>query len=410
MDILFYDTLRIRNLGTYSVHIYELVSNLSRLGHNIVPVKTDIPRDGEEIDAKQHPSLWERIKIGLRSSPIYEPLKGEITIFWSFLNETRIFLSAFILIVKLRGGFDVIYRRHSYLNSEYFLAKLFRIPSVKEVNGIIADEAKITKQGDNFSLWITKRIERFTIGKADKIVVVTSKLKEVLHDDYIIPEDKIVVIPNGANINLFKPMDAVKARRELNLNQSASYVCFVGNLWPPQGVQYLIRSMAYILDNCPNTWLLIVGDGMIKKELEELTKQIGVSARIIFTEAVPYQKVPLYISASDICVAPFIRERNERCGVSPLKLCEYMACGKPVVGSRVSGLEMLEQNDAGILTEPENPEALANAIIRLLQDPEIRKQMGKNGRRYVVENRSWESVAKRVAQVCEQTIKKRQEQ
>lgn len=92
---------------------------------------------------------------------------------------------------------------------------------------------------------------------------------------------------------------------------------------------------------------------------------------------------------------------------SPLKLCEYMVCGKPVVASRKSCFEILEENKAGLLVDPENPQEFAGAIIKLLRDPELRKQMGENGRKYVVGNRSWESVARKVAEVCEQVIKER---
>jgi len=307
--------------------------------------------------------------------------------------------------MKHKRKFDVIYRRHNLFNTEYFLAKLFRIPSVKEVNGIVADEMRIGGKGDRVSVWFMDRIEKWNMPRADKIIVVTAQLEEVLHNEYNVPEDRIVVILNGANTELFKPMDAAEAKDELGLRQSDSYVCFVGSLSKWQGVEYLIEAAPLILESYPNTRFLIIGDGVMKEELIQLTEKVGVSDKVIFTGMMPYQKVPLYINASDICVAPFIRKRNERCGVSPLKFCEYMACEKPVVASRLAGLEMLEQNDAGILVEPENPEALASAIIKLYQDPDLRKQMGGNGRKYVVENRSWESVARKVAEVCEKIVK-----
>lgn len=91
-------------------------------------------------------------------------------------------------------------------------------------------------------------------------------------------------------------------------------------------------------------------------------------------------------------------------GLSPLKLCEYLACGKPVIASRISGLEVLEEENCGFLVNPEDPQALAIRIIELLRNPELRHKMGENGRKYVVENRSWESVAKKVAQVCEDAV------
>ena len=101
----------------------------------------------------------------------------------------------FIALARRKVRFDIIYRRHTVLNSEYLLAKLFRIPSVKEVNGIVADETKVTKWGNRISLRIIDKEERFNMPRADKIIVVTSRLKEILQKDYRVLGEKVVVIP-----------------------------------------------------------------------------------------------------------------------------------------------------------------------------------------------------------------------
>jgi glycosyltransferase involved in cell wall biosynthesis len=282
---------------------------------------------------------------------------------------------------------------------------LFKIPSVKEVNGIVTDEAKITQRGDRVSFWFMDRLERLNMPRADKIIVVSSRMKKTLQKEYGVPGNKIIVIRNGANTDLFKPMDTTRVREELGLDQSSNYICFVGAFWWYEGVEYLIRSIPLILEQCPQARFLIVGDGQLREELIELAKQIGVSDKVMFTGMVPYQKVPLYINASDLCVVPATRQRNERTGASPLKLCEYMACEKPVIASRVDGLEIVEENNTGILVKPESPRSLAKAIIKLIQNQELRKQMGERGRRYVLENQSWERVVKRVADVFEQVVK-----
>ncbi|MGB6874138.1 MAG: glycosyltransferase family 4 protein [Dehalococcoidia bacterium] len=402
MRILFYETIQKRPSSTAWTHIFELLNNLSRLGHSIAWVNGQNYSPVEEfdigLDLEQRQSLWERTKAFVMTLPF----RGEAMLLWNLLKEVRLFFVAFG--TALRHKPDVIYRRHGIFNTECIPAKLFKVPLITEVNGIVIDEVRISEWAGRFSLRIIDRIERLNLRQADKIIVVTSKLKELLHNDYKIPEDKIVVIENGANTKLFQPMGTTKARQELNLSQTNNYICFVGHLWQVQGVEYLIKAMPRILEECPNTQLLIVGSGQTKEELVKVAQQVGVSSNVLFTGRVPYQRVPLYINASDICAAPFIKARNERSGVSPLKLCEYLACQKPVVASNLSGLEMLEQNNAGILVEPEAPGALAKAIIRLLQDPDCRKQMGENGRKYVVKNRSWESVARRVAEVCQQAL------
>ncbi len=153
---------------------------------------------------------------------------------------------------------------------------------------------------------------------------------------------------------------------------------------------------------CASDLFRVTSEGQMKEELVELVDKTGVSDKFIFTGTVPYEEVPKYINASDVCVVP---KRPLKSGYSPLKLYEYMACGEPIVASRISGFEILEQQNAGILVEPENPEELAKAIIKLLKDEKLREEMGKNGREYVVKHHSWESVARKVAEVCESAIR-----
>ena len=296
---------------------------------------------------------------------------------------------------------SAIYNRHSSLSfSSLLISKIFRIPYVVEVNGLILEDMKLCDT-PKLIMKTARLIEKLNYRHASKIVAVTKNLKEKIKELYHIPDEKIVVIENGANTDLFKPMDREMCIKELNLDESHHYVCFVGNLAPWQGVEYLIEAAPLILKKTPNTKFLIIGDGMMKEKLVKLAKKTGISDKVIFTGAVPYEKVPKYINASDVCVAPFIKERNLKTGLSPLKIYEYLSCEKPVVSTQIPGLEFIEKEHAGILVEPENPKELAKAIVTLLNDRKLRNEMGKNGRKYVVENHSWKLVAKRVAEVCE---------
>lgn len=386
MNILFYDRVRSRSPDGQSTHIYEILDGLAKMGHNVVTLNS----------GKATYSRWDQVKNGVSQSRVFRPFIGEITILWSFLYEIYLLILAVIIIVQYRGRFQVIYRRKSHFNSQYLLSKLLTIPSVIEVNGILADEIKITKRGDKFSLWIIDKLERFSLASADRYIVVTRQLYQLLCSEYKVNSDRVTVIQNGANVDVFKPMDIMKARNELNLEPDSYYICFVGSLVEWQGIQYAIRSLPLILKEYPNTHILIIGEGQMKQELTTLAEGTGVSNRVIFTGIVPYAKVPLYINASDICIVP---KTGLKSGYSPLKLYEYMSCGKPVVGSRASGLEVVEESKSGILIKSANHRELATAILRLLKDKELRRKMGDNGRRYVLHNGSWESVAKRVTEV-----------
>jgi len=407
MKILIY-SLKNGESGAGRIHLEGVLGNLHNMGHSIVYLEgkrySPTPVKEIQIRGEQRRTVWEQIKEFMAATP----LRGEALVLWFIFHEVRIFLSAVMTILRHRP--DVIYRRHPLLNSDYLLARAFHIPSVREVNGIVADEIKISKRADNIMIRVINWIEKLTIPKADKVIAVTPRMKELLQSEYGVPSNRISMVQNGADTDSFTPMNPVMARETLGLAQDINYVGFVGSLTRWQGIEYLIQSLPLVIKQCPNARLLIVGDGRMRRELFELAEKTGSSNKIIFTGTVPYHEVPLYINAMDICVASFRKERNERCGLSPLKLSEYMACGKAIVGSRLSGLEVLEQQNAGILVEPENVPELAAAIISLLQNNELRMQMGNNGRRYVVKYHSWKSVAGRVAEVFSEVRRARTEE
>jgi glycosyltransferase involved in cell wall biosynthesis len=146
---------------------------------------------------------------------------------------------------------------------------------------------------------------------------------------------------------------------------------------------------------------LLVGDGPMKEQIVQRVNDLHLTDNFIFIERVPYEEVPKYVNAFDVCV---ILKKKDIPG-SPLKLWEYMACGKPVIATNTEDFKALEKYNAGILVDPEKPEEVADAIISLLKNKELMEEMGKNGRKYVVENRSWEAVARRVEKVMKEAIK-----
>jgi glycosyltransferase involved in cell wall biosynthesis len=322
--------------------------------------------------------------------------------------------------------FDVMYTRNPNFG---FLAGLFYRSRCKalvyELNGIPEDETNLIKSKNDAEKSLQERrkgkISRYfssansklkililkkALGFSDKIIAVTPGIKANLESVYQIPGEKITVVPNGANTSLFKPLEQDACRKDLGLDLETSYVCFVGNLAPWQGVEYLVKAAPSILSRFPDCHFLIVGDGVMKNELLNLSRDLEIEDKFIFTGVVPYDRVPVYVNASDVCAAPFILARNAKIGLSPLKLYEYMACGKPVVASAISGVtEALEGSRGGLSVPPENPVALAEAISTLLENHELRGNMGSKGLNYVTENYSWYSIAKQVDGVCKSGLK-----
>ncbi|KKH46313.1 glycosyltransferase family 4 protein [Methanosarcina sp. 1.H.A.2.2] len=398
MKMLFLDIVWPLYLADGSlIHRHELVSNLAKLGNEIHIFTTDRSTLSNLDNIRCH-----YIRPG------------------SLLTLT---INYFRSSAGLVGSetFDVLYTRNPNFG---FLAGLFCKSRCKtlvyELNGIPEDESSLIKsrcseekslqeeQMVNLSRYFSSAkaslkvsVLKKALGLSDKVIAVTPGIKANLESSYNIPGDKITVVSNGANTSLFKPLEQEACRKELGLEAETPYICFVGNLAPWQGVEYLVKAASSILSRSPECCFLIVGDGVMKEELLNLSKELGVADRFVFTGVVSYDRVPVYINASDICAAPFILARNAKIGLSPLKLYEYMACGKPVVASAISGVDdVLKASEGGIPVPPENPEALAEAISKLLDNRELRARLGSKGLSHVTENYSWYSVAKQVDGVC----------
>ncbi|MCK4734098.1 MAG: glycosyltransferase family 4 protein [Methanophagales archaeon] len=378
-----------------AVHVRELAMNLAKLEHHVALIAGYSPEQSEELQLlEKHPNI--QISYNKNRFKIPFPRSRDFSSLWTCLKVAR------------KNPPDVIYERSFSPKIGVVLSKILRKPLVVEINGIVEEEAKL--QGIHVNHRFTKNIrmkirQRF-FNSANKIVAVTLGIKEDLYKRYNIPLDKIVVIPNGANTDIFRPMDQTTVKRERGLNQKSKYVCFVGNLAPWQGVEYIIEAAPIVLEKVSEAKFLIVGDGMMRNELEGMVKKLDLQDVFIFTGSVSFEEVPKYINASDVCVAPFIRARNEKIGLSPLKIYEYVACGKPVVGSDIKGVgDFLEDLNVGISFLSENYVELAHAIIKLLLDSELIDTMGENGRKVVVEKYSWGNTAERVIDVCEELVK-----
>ena len=324
----------------------------------------------------------------------------------------RLIYAMFLLQILMSYRFDILYTRTpANMNGiiGYVGKKIIHVPLVFEINGIAFDEQRLIRNESKAS-WVNifgsmltklrKYKEIFMWKRADAIIVVTDGIKRFLIQ-YGINESIIHVIGNGANTELLMPIDRCFCLNKLGLDVRYRYVCFVGNLAPWQGVEYLIQSVPLILKSCPDARFLIIGDGIMKSEWVQLTQKLEISDKFIFTGSIPYEQVPLQINASDVCI---VTKKPLKSGYSPLKLYEYMACGKPVIATRTDGFEILEECNAGILIDPTNAQELADAVIKLLLNEDLRKQMGTKGYEFVVENHSWASVIDKVADVCENVI------
>lgn len=192
---------------------------------------------------------------------------------------------------------------------------------------------------------------------------------------------KVVWIPVGADMRQFHPeIDRLPVRKKFGLKEEL-LVFYHGQLHSCQYAALFLEVIRILLRHPAKPAgmrFMIVGDGSNLKRLKREAEDLGVSAHVVFTGAVPHDEIATYIAAADICVAPFEDNEVTRCK-SPLKIVEYLASGKPVVASAVGEVpEML--GEAGLCVPPGDAEALARGVLQLAADADLRRAFSVKAR------------------------------
>jgi glycosyltransferase involved in cell wall biosynthesis len=240
---------------------------------------------------------------------------------------------------------------------------------------------------------------RFTYRVAKKIICVSEPAKQHLVESWQIDPEKIEVMPNGVDINFFKPVDVSASTRAGFSIGNGPVICFVGAFHPWHGLDLLVESFARVLKEFPEAKLLLVGDGRARPALDQKIAEQGVGSSVIITGLVPQVQVPTMLALADVAVLPYPQLPKEL-WFSPLKLYEYMAAGKAIVASRAGQIaEVLHHGYTGLLTEPGNVNGLSQAILDLLNNPKLRSELGQNARRQAVEQHSWERYIQRLEKI-----------
>lgn len=208
--------------------------------------------------------------------------------------------------------------------------------------------------------------------------------------------DKIVVVPNGLPLTDFEiPYSKEECRERLGLSQHEKLILFFGFLSPYKGPDILIKAMPKVIKYISNVKLVFAGKGRMREELESLSRDLTIERNVMFMGFVPDGLKSLYYKAADVYCLPSMMKTE----CLPLTILEAMACGIPVIASDIGGIpDVVKSWENGLLVPPMNSNALADAIIYLLENEEVRKKMGEDGRKKV-ESYSWEKIAEETERV-----------
>lgn len=291
----------------------------------------------------------------------------------------------FICLIKKINP-DII---HLHVPNPWFEFNLFLYSFINKKTKII-----ITYHSDiiyytffHFIGEIFRRFYFFPLLKISRKIIATSQ--NYVDGSHILKKfkRKIKIVPLGIDTNKFKPTKVKKSRKNILL--------FLGRLSPYKGLEYLLQAIKILSEKRQNFILFIVGEGKLRKKLERMVKDLNIENFVKFKGKLSDKEAIKYYNLCDIFILPSIH-KSEAFGISQL---EAMACGKPVISTNLkgSGVPWVNRNmKTGLIVEPKNPKALAEAILFLLENEELRKKMGENARKRVLKYFTLEKMTKEI--------------
>jgi glycosyltransferase involved in cell wall biosynthesis len=304
-----------------------------------------------------------------------------------------------------------VYEAH--LSSGYELLKALKKqgsdkPFIHTVHGVLADEYEQARRDSYHSFrggvanqFMRKlaKLEEETAKNATLIVTVSKHSLEKIQKYYHVDKAKVRVVPNGVDPEKFKPVgDREAVKRQFGLG-TKSVVLFVGSLIPRKGLPFLVEAAKKVVKQQAGTHFVIVGDGSIKSQLISRLDEANLSGNFLFLSGLTEDALAAVYNCADVFVLPSIQEGQG------IVLLEAQASAKPVVAFNVGGVnEAVLDGETGLLVKRGNSGELADALLKLLSDESLREKMGAKGRRFVMDNFTWDVCAEGMLAVYREAL------
>lgn len=350
-------------IGNY---VYNMSKKYMEKGHEV----TLITRGGLRCDVQ----YFENIKV---FKPTFIPCYPlHVNFHGVFVNK---------LFEKLESTFDIV-----HIHSPLVPTISTKLPIISTIHTPMKTDICNFESTGLFSYLsksqsrVSYTLEKMLLNRSDMITAVSNSVAKELVEEYKIQRDRINVVYNGVDETVFVP-NGSKPEKE--------YILYVGSLAYRKGLFDLIECGKYVCDRYPDINFVIVGDGVLRNKLLEKIKKLNLENRFIFRGHISKAELIKSYQNATIHVVPSHYE-----GL-PTVLLEAMSCGLPVVATSVSGnLDVIKSGKNGILVHPKNPKELARNISVLLDNDKMRKELGKNARKTIEEQYTWQIISNRILQ------------
>lgn len=367
------------------IAVLQLVKVLSKFKHRVDILTYHI---GEDVKVK-NVVIHRTISLPfIRDVPIGPSYVKLVLDFFLFLKALR---------MCMENHYDVI---HAVEESVFFgaiLKRIFHIPMIYDMDSSISEDLAHSRLfNNNCFLKMISFLEKWAVKNSTLVLTVCSSLTEVISSNF--PQKKVfqledIPMDNGKQNISLKEVLALKKRLGLS---NELIILYTGNFESYQGIDLLIRSISQVAKAESNMKILLVGGEKEHIEtMEKLAHCLNVDSFVIFTGKIPPNMISVYMRLADILVSPRIEGTN-----TPLKIFTYLKSGKPIVATNLSTHTQVLNENISMLVDP-IPEGIAQGMISLLRDKELRVKMGREGKNFVEENYSYERFVEKVREIYE---------
>ena len=365
--------LRMRQFmpGSQTIRALGLKLGLEQSGVQVIPLMA-----GDQINIEEVRTVYSK---GLKRF-LPQKITGALRDIYEIYFDWKLSQITEPQILKIKP--DIILQKHSrYGQIGVRMSCKYHIP-------VFLDDITPVWEGEKFndrSLKLTARyIRKKVFSQATGLIAVSPAMEAQLRSENI-HNDRIILVPNGVDCDLFDPDVAMEEVRQKYGLSNKIVVGYVGIFADYHRIDLLIRAACCVAQSIPSIHFLLVGNYRDEK-LKDMARAYEMENRITFTGPVPHAQVPAYINAMDFCVVPAALSY-----MSPMKIYEYMAMRKPVIAPTRNSISeaMVFPNKNGLLFEAGDENSLADAITTLASNLEMVKELGAEARRFVQNNFTW---------------------
>lgn len=410
MKILYVSQYYPPEMGAPGARASELARHWAAAGHEVT-VLTGFPNHPTGVVPQEYRTKLRRLVARERSEGVNLIRTWLLPLPNRKAHERILNYSSFCISAAVTGLFlprpDVVIASSPQLLvgvSGWWLARWKRAPFVFEVRDLWPESLAAVGVGGEHSLLhrALSQIAGFLYRRSQRVVVVTRAFEEHLVEHWGVSRKKISVVENGVETETFAPVPGDDRRRELQI-EGKFVVSYIGTMGAAHGLETIIAAAAETRDSNLDIVFLIVGEGAEKQRIIAMARAKGLT-NMRFVDQQAREKIPSYICASDACLV-LLKKAELFKTVIPTKMLEFMSCARPVIlGVEGEARAILREARGGVAIEPQDSRALVDAVRYFAANREAGREMGRNGREYVIKEFSRRHSAEKYIRVLEQML------